>query len=246
LTTAHAADRTPLLLLFDIDGTLLSGASRAHATALRQALHNIYGVDADALSHHSAPGAAAGRTDGEIARLMLLDAGISADRIDENAEAVRDECCRLYTSLCPPDLSALLVPGIAPVLASLAGRDDVQLSLVTGNYESVARLKLMRAGIGHWFAPGQGGFGSDSEDRTMLPPIARRRAGQRGTSWPRDHTVVIGDTVRDIACARADGVRCVAVTSGTQDANQLAGADLVTQSAEGLLAALTELAASGR
>ena len=90
------------------------------------------------------------------------------------------------------------------VLAALGARPDAfRFSLVTGNYERVARLKLARAGIGSWFPEGQGGFGSDSEQREHLPPIARSRAGD----WPRERTIVIGDTPRDIACARADGLR---------------------------------------
>ncbi len=84
------------------------------------------------------------------------------------------------------------------------------LALVTGNYEPIARLKLRAAGIGGFFRRGQGGFGSDHEDRAMLPQIARRRAGDDdGNPWPRAQTAVIGDTPRDIACARADGVRVV-------------------------------------
>ena len=104
-------------------------------------------------------------------------------------------------------------------------RDDVGLSLVTGNFEPVARLKLARAGVGHHFPAGQGGFGSDSEDRADLPGIARRRAGRDGRAHPRERTMVIGDTPRDIACARADGVRCVAVTTGPFAAADLRDAD---------------------
>jgi phosphoglycolate phosphatase-like HAD superfamily hydrolase len=119
--------------------------------------------------------------------------------------------------------------------------------LVTGNFEAVARMKLKAGRLGHWFAQGQGGFGSDSEDRTMLPPIARRRAGELAgfsTSWPRDRTVVIGDTPRDIACARADGVRVVAVATGPHPVDELREADWAVPNAgelrgvlEGLLQA---------
>ena len=56
---------------------------------------------------------------------------------------------------------------------------------MTGNYEPIARLKLRRAGIGHFFPTGQGGFGSDHEDRAMLPAIARRRAGERTATASR-------------------------------------------------------------
>lgn len=231
-----------MLLLFDIDGTLMRGASRAHATALCQALKNVHGVDVEDMRLR---GSAAGRTDGEIARMYLLEAGVSAERIDARAAQVREQCCRLYASLCPADLSGLVVKGIPKLLESLHAREDVRLSLVTGNFEPIARMKLKAAGIGQWFARGQGGFGSDSDDRAVLPPIARRRAGEAAglaTSWPREQTLVIGDTPRDIACAHADNLRCVAVTTGMYSAAELSGADVVVGDAQALATTLESLA----
>jgi phosphoglycolate phosphatase len=231
----------PLLLLFDIDGTLVRRAGNAHADALREAVREVHGVDVSRARSSISP---AGRTDGEIARLLLLDAGVSARAIDEHASDVREMCCANYARLCPADLSDMLVPGIAELVGSLAGRSDVRLSLVTGNFEPVARLKLKRAGIGRHFPAGQGGFGSDSEDRAALPGIARKRAGHDGVSHPRARTIVIGDTPRDIACARADDLRCFAVTSGPYEAADLTGADAVAGDAS-VLAALLEAELEG-
>jgi phosphoglycolate phosphatase-like HAD superfamily hydrolase len=213
-----------VLLLFDIDGTLLQRASSRHAQALYEALRRVHGVESQTIGDGVSP---AGRTDGEIARLILLEAGVSAERIDARADRVREECCRAYARLCEPDLTDRVVPGMPALLEWLSGIEDVRLSLVTGNFEPVARLKLRRAGIGGWFPSGQGGFGSDHEDRVALPPIARRRAGRRGTPYPRERTLVIGDTPRDIACAHADGLRCVAVTTGPFGAPELSDADAV-------------------
>jgi phosphoglycolate phosphatase len=229
-----------LLLLFDIDGTLLQMASREHAQALRGAAERVHEISLDGIRIDTA----AGRTDGEIARMLLLKAGVSSERIDERAQDVRDECCRLYAELCPTDLSDKVIPGVPALLEWLSGRDDVQLSLVTGNYESVARIKLKHAGLGHRFTSGQGGFGSDSEDRTALPPIARRRAGkvaELDRSWPQQQTIVIGDTPRDIACARADDVRVIAVTSGPYAAEELYAADAVARDSDGLRQTLQSL-----
>jgi phosphoglycolate phosphatase-like HAD superfamily hydrolase len=215
-----------VLLLFDIDGTLVSGAAEAHAEALHEALHEVHGVRTKRL-----PISPAGRTDPEIARALLLRAGVSAAQIDERADDVRTYCCEAYARLCPADLSHTVLPGIPELLQSLSGRDGLTLGLLTGNYEAVARLKLRRAGIQGHFPAGQGAFGSDSEDRTMLPAIARRRAGSVRSPYPRERTVVIGDTPRDIACARADGVRCVALATGPFGADELSGADAVASDA---------------
>jgi phosphoglycolate phosphatase-like HAD superfamily hydrolase len=217
-----------MLFLFDIDGTLLSGATATHAEALHRALNRVHGIDADNVRSPLAP---AGRTDGEIARAILLAAGVSARRIDERADAVRDECCRIYAELSTEDLSRTVLPGVKVLLEWLSGREDVKLALVTGNFEPIARLKLKRAGLGRHFQAGQGAFGSDSEDRVSLPPLARRRAGVTGHPHPREETLLIGDTTRDIVCARSDGVRCFAVATGPVPAGELMEADGVAADA---------------
>lgn len=230
------SDRS-LLILWDIDGTLLQRASEAHARALIRALREVHG-------DHLRPGdvtgvPAAGRTDGAIARELLLRCGVSADAIDREVEAVARACAAAYEELCPADLSAHVAPGIAELLAQVAADGRFRSSLVTGNFEPVARLKLERAGIGEFFEPGQGGFGSDAEAREELPPLARARAGD----WPRDRTVVIGDTPNDVACAHADGLRVIAVTTGPFGAGDLAEADHVASGAGELRPLLSALAA---
>jgi len=228
-----------LLLLFDIDGTLLQGASDAHAAAIHEAIRAVWEVP----DPRAARVEAAGRTDPEIVRAILLNLGLDAARIDGGMTDFRLAAGEAYARLVPDDLSGRVVSGMEAVLDELAGREDVVLSLVTGNLEAIARLKLRAAGIGHRFASGQGGFGSDDEDRSVLPGVARARAGDDGRAFSRARTVVIGDTPRDIACARADGVRCVAVTTGPYGASALADADAVVGSAAELTEAVEQVLA---
>jgi phosphoglycolate phosphatase-like HAD superfamily hydrolase len=226
-----------VLLLFDIDGTLLDGTTPLVAAAMREALGDVHGVDTDQIQ---TPIETAGRTDGEIIRAILLDGGISTERIDSLAGRVRESYCRVFARLVCADLSSAVLPGIQELLDWLIAQDGVKLGLLTGNYEPIARLKLVRAGIDEAFAHGPGAFGSDAEDRNALPAIARRRAGQPNAPYPRSKTIVIGDTPRDIACARADGVRCVAVASGSFTIDALAEADVVARDAAELQLILAE------
>jgi phosphoglycolate phosphatase-like HAD superfamily hydrolase len=193
------------------------GASAEHAAALREALAMVYGA---AIRGRVS---AAGRTDTAIARDLAALDGVGTARFDAGLEEFKAACAEAFAARCPSSLRGTLAPGMAELLSSLTGRDGVRRSLVTGNYESVARLKLERAGIGHHFALGQGGFGSDAEHRDELPPIARHRAGD----YSRASTIVIGDTPLDIACARADGLRVLAVATGPYPASELTGADAV-------------------
>jgi phosphoglycolate phosphatase-like HAD superfamily hydrolase len=225
-----------LLLLFDIDGTLLLKASREHAEALRHALDQVYGVRADGKVE------AAGLTDGAIARALLLLAGVDAARVDAGMPELRRCAVREYARRCPPDLSDRLAPGVTPLLDKLAGVRGLRLSLVTGNLEPIARLKLERAGIGHFFPVGQGAFGTDDDDRAALPEIARRRAGRRDEPYPRERTIVIGDTPRDIACARADGVKVICIATGPFAAEELGDADAVVDHARELPKAIKAVA----
>ena len=224
-----------MLLLFDIDGTLLLRASAEHAAALREALGAVYGITA------SGPVVAAGRTDTAIARDLAAAEGIDGARFEADLGRFAAETFAGFERRCPPDLSAAVAPGMPELLGRLASRADVRCSLVTGNYEPVARLKLARAGIGHHFPAGQGGFGSDAEYRDELPPIARARAG----GYPRERTIVIGDTPLDIACARADGLRVLAVATGPYAAAALTGADAVAADGWELAALLEDALGAG-
>ena len=226
-------------MLFDIDGTLLIRAADAHRDALHAAITEVWGVDLAGVRVETG-----GRTDPDIARDILLRGGVDQRSIDDGFEAFRAATVRQYARRVPDDLSAHLAPGALEALDELGGDRAMRLSLVTGNLEPVARLKLARAGIGQRFIHGQGGFGSDSEDRADLPGIARERAGRAwndGAPWPRERTVVVGDTPRDIACARADGVAAVAVATGPFDVADLQAADAVLEDLRGLGAALAAL-----
>ena len=233
-----------VLLLFDIDGTLLLGAADAHRAAIHEALRTVHGVTRPERRGMEV----AGRTDADIMRSLLVNAGVPTQRIDARADEMRIAACEAYARRVPDDLSQRVVPGMRELLAELAGRDGTVLGLVTGNFEPIARMKLRAAGIGRLFAGGVGGFGSDHEDRAELPAIARRRAGDcagDGTPYPRERTIVIGDTPRDIACARADGLCVVAVATGPFTVEELTAADAVAHDARELGGLLDRCIAAG-
>jgi phosphoglycolate phosphatase len=219
-----------MLLLFDIDGTLLLRASEQHRRALLAALAEVYGLS-DPGAHRVA---AAGRTDSQIARDIALAGGVERARFDSLLPEFMRRCTEIYAQECPADLAAYVAPGVAELLVALARNETVKLSLLTGNYEPIARLKLARAGIGHHFPLGQGAFGSDAEQRELLGPIARSRAGSAENPYPRDKTTIIGDTPLDIACARADGLQVIAIATGPYHADALHEADAVVTDAAAL------------
>jgi phosphoglycolate phosphatase-like HAD superfamily hydrolase len=224
-----------VLLLFDIDGTLLLKATREHREALHEALREVHGIDVPEADFQ-----AAGRTDPAICRRLLTLAGVASERFDDRADALRDAACEAFARLCPADLSGTVAPGMREALGQLGGAGH-DLGLLSGNLEPIARLKLRRAGLASFFGARNSAFGSDHEDRAALPEVARHRAGTPHRPVPREETVVIGDTPLDIQCARADGVRCIAIATGPFAAGELHEADAVVGHAGELPGAIAAL-----
>ena len=222
------------LVLLDIDGTLLHGAPAAHTEALVRAMRDVHGVDASAADVAAiGPG---GRTDQEIARLVLRRHGLGDDAITMAMPEWMRRAEGIYPGLDRDHPDPVVAPGAAAALGRIVRAGGI-LALLTGNLERIARAKMGRAGLGGWFPHGSGAFGSDDERRDALVPIALARARAAGNG--ATEVVVVGDTPRDIACARAGGARCVAVATGPHPADALADADAVAADlAEG--AALVE------
>ncbi len=212
-----------MLILFDIDGTLLLGSPRAHTEAVMRALRDVFGVQAD-LDDVAAVGPA-GRTDQEIARLLLRRLGRPHHEITRRLPEWMRRVADLYPALEREFPGQATAPGADEALGRIAA-GGARMALLTGNIEALAHAKVARAGLGRHFARGQGAFGSDHESRDALVPIAAARAGGAV------EVVVVGDTPRDVACARAGGARCIAVTTGAHGAGDLAAADAIADGLE--------------
>ena len=214
-----------VLTLFDIDGTLVDSAG-AGRDAIELALLEVYGT-AGPINELSF----AGLTDPFIVRTLMRHAGLSDDEIDAQLPALWASYeRRLEAILVDRAARARVHPGVLDLLAALEGL-GAAIGLVTGNIARGARHKLAACGIHDRFPFGS--FGSDAEDRDELPAIAIRRARRTmGRAYAADRTWIIGDTPRDIGCARAAGVRVLAVATGSFTRRQLedAGADVALDS----------------
>jgi phosphoglycolate phosphatase len=206
------------LLLFDVDGTLLrsyGGALRAMTRAARRLFGPTFDLE---------PVDRNGRLDPQIIALAL-----EFNRVKATPDEL-DRFRRLYVEELRTELkSTRPLPGARELLVELRTADDAMLGLVTGNYAEAARMKLQAVGIDpEWFAVG--GFGDQAETRTELVRLAIDRAAALvGRPIPVGHVIIVGDTPRDVQCAKANGCACVAVATGNYTAEVLeaAGADVV-------------------
>lgn len=215
------------LVLWDLDGTLLR-AGRVSRDAFEAAFTAVTGRVPALAGEVSF----AGRTDPWIAREVC------------RAEGVDEALCGALLARLPVELEArrerlakegVVLPHVPAVLAGLSAR-GWQQGVVTGNLRATARTKVSALGLAAHLDLEAAAYGDDGPTRDALVPVALRRAGR----LPRDAWVV-GDTPHDLACARAGGVRCLLVATGSHPYDELAalGSDAVLRDLEDALAVLT-------
>lgn len=236
------------LLLFDVDGTLvLTGG--AGVRAMNRAFHEVWGVP-DAFRGVRM----AGGTDPRLLGEALARHGMAP--ADGQVAAFERTYLRLLGEeiLRPPGTGEASdphhqmrrwhgpLPGVRALVSALSSRGDVFLALLTGNYSRGARLKLSHFDL--WASFRCGAFGEDAAERPALVDVAVARAVALGCPplSARD-VVIVGDTVRDVDCARANGASCVAVATGGDTSETLcaAGADAVFETFEDTQAVITAL-----
>ena len=189
--------------LFDIDGTLLNTRDGVHYNAFRNAVTNIYGVDAsiDGVPVH-------GNTDIGILRAVTRHRGVSDEvfsmKLPGALQSMREEVAsRAHL------IEAELCPSIAALLNQLHAAGKL-LGVASGNLESIGWAKLEKAGVRQYF-----GFGAFSDQRELREDVVRYGVAQARQRLGAQATVcVVGDTPADIRAARAAGVAVIAVATG--------------------------------
>jgi phosphoglycolate phosphatase-like HAD superfamily hydrolase len=212
------------LILFDIDGTLLK-CGRQVRGIFSSSLIEVFGQTGDLDGYDFS-----GKIDTQIVMDLQEGAGLSRQQIEEKLPLFKE----VYVDRLERDGTKMLeLPAVPELPEALAGRADVTLGLLTGNWESGARVKLSRFELNHLFP--FGAFGDGQLERTGLPPVALERAKEyTGRDFQTKDTIIVGDSILDVAAAQAHGIMSVAVATGWTPAEKLesAGADWVIPSLE--------------
>jgi len=200
------------LLLWDIDGTLISTGAAGHR-AIEMATAQRFGGSGDLEGVEIA-----GRTDTGIAHQILAKYGEPIT--EENMRTFLDLYLKLLAQELPRSQGQVL-PGVLDLLQRAESRPDTVLGLLTGNLQRGAQLKLEHYKLWHFFA--FGAFADDHHDRNELGTFALTRAQERsGEKFLPDQVDVIGDTGHDIACGKVFGARTIAVATGSWSRERLA------------------------
>jgi phosphoglycolate phosphatase len=195
-----------LLVLWDVDGTLVDSAGHGRH-AFEEAFEEVVGRLPERVEY-------AGRTDHEIALSMLNG---SSEHLPALLERLVE---RLATRKEAIAADGRVYPGVAETLAALHAADGVINSLLTGNLEANAAVKVGAFGLDRWLDFHAGAYGSDPhERRSDLVAIARERAAERYGELA--DVVLVGDTPLDVLAAREAGARAVAVATGFADPDAL-------------------------
>jgi phosphoglycolate phosphatase-like HAD superfamily hydrolase len=226
------------LVLWDIDGTLVDTAGHgrhAFADALQELVGPAAGLGDISMS---------GRTDHSIASELLERSGEPDPerRMPEMFTALNAALASRSPAIAA---EGRVMPGVVAVIEALAARGDVTQSLLTGNIEPNAQVKLRALGLDHLLDMEIGAYGSDSGVRPELVGVARRRAAElRGVDVPAASTVLIGDTPLDVDAAHANRARAVAVATGRFSVEELerSGAEAVLRDLSDVDAAVAAIA----
>lgn len=213
MTAYHASVRT--LVLWDIDHTLIASGPAGPAVYPR-AFTALTGARPRRLVPTD------GRTESAIMRDLLRSNGV---RGVSNAEAARAMCEALAAH--EPELRdhARALPGARDCLLALRDRPEVVQSVLTGNLRPNAELKLGVLDLDALVDFDVGAYGSDDAVRSLLVPVAQARTRQRhGFAAGAESTVLIGDTVHDVAAGTANGVRVLGVVTGPASMAELTAA----------------------
>jgi phosphoglycolate phosphatase len=208
------------LVLFDIDGTLLTfhGSSPGPGrTALNRAMLELHGVE-----RATEQVRVAGRTDLGLARELLSRASLPSD---DAAMSTLLESYLVHLRAVLETRSYHAIGDVRGMVAALRER-SVMVGLATGNMRRGAEIKLSSAGLASTFSLEHGGFGSDAEARADIVRHAIARCAPGAAT-----VVVVGDTKHDVAAGRAVNARVVGVAATAEARDELtaAGADAIVE-----------------
>jgi phosphoglycolate phosphatase len=202
-----------MLVLFDIDGTLVRRAGPHHRDALAEAVRRVTGLSTttDGIPVH-------GMLDQDILTQMLRREGLSKRDIAAALPAIHDQAQRIYIRTCP-DIRSKICPGARSLLYRLTRR-KATLALVTGNLTEIGWKKMESAGLKHYFR--FGAFAEMAKTRAGLAKIAIAQARRLGLVGRTAPIILIGDAPSDILAAKANRIRSISVATGISTRDELA------------------------
>jgi phosphoglycolate phosphatase-like HAD superfamily hydrolase len=214
------------LVLFDIDGTLLYSKNPILRQRFTHAVQELHGKTVEIEWEYME-----GTIDNTILRSLMTKADVSEEDIEQSLPHAHEKAFEYFEMNVTEEYASSILPGAKELLDRLYSR--VHLGVLTGNYEKTAMKKLSLVGLDSYIDFGM--FGHEAEDRNALAFAVFDKAKEHfGKTFAADHVIFIGDTPKDIACARVIDAHIISVATGkyTKDELEEHNPDLLVSSLE--------------
>lgn len=205
------------LVIFDLDQTLVD-VFQTHDRSVALAFEEFFGKSGVSLEQLDYAGRSLLESFGELARLHGVPAAEFEPRRRELLSRYEDNFVAGY----PADPAPFILPGVTALLAALAACGDY-LALYTGDSARVAQAMLTASSLDVYFR--RFFYGTEFPSRlAMVLKVIQSAEADAGQGFKGADVVIVGDSVRDVTCAREAGVIGIAVTTGLHTPAQLAAA----------------------
>jgi phosphoglycolate phosphatase len=201
------------VILFDIDGTLLSTQATQQDEGRRylQAIRDVTGKQPVVV-----PSRFAGMVDFQICKILLTESGLDEKSVNELVPKVVARMGVLYREM---KKQKALNEGVEELLDILSKSSNHILGILTGNISTIAEEKLIMTGIMPYFAET---FYSDGYfDRKQLVEDAVTTCVKKYDLHDRTHVWIVGDTPLDVVAANTANATSVGIASGVFSTTQL-------------------------
>ncbi len=214
------------IALFDIDWTLINGLNLTHSASFRFIFEHVFKLENINVYDIRPHGMTDSQIIFEILKIHNLSAMFTKNRVDTAIKLMGN----YYVENSHKEQIALM-PGVMNLLDTLK-KDGYLMGILSGNIESVGRQKLVDASILDYFS--FGAFGNMSVSRSELVGFAEKDMQKHGIEAQKDQFIIIGDSIRDIECARNSRLSSIGVATGSYSKKelQLAGAELTVNTLE--------------
>ena len=205
-----------LLILFDIDGTILQMKKGISRDIFSKFLVNLFGKEI----HNAHIPTFHGMTDMQIIKEIAENINYPFAEIEPKLTEIWSDLSSEFERRCTRE-NIDLMPGAIELIKLLASDTNIKLGLLTGNIKRNAYAKLNVYGLGDFFPIGA--FGDDCYDRNKLPEIAFKRADEfyENVKFDSRNSILIGDSPRDIECGKTNGIAVVGVATGWSSRQEL-------------------------
>lgn len=210
------------VILFDIDGTLISNSISKQSEERRfaEAIRDVVGrAPVLTLRNSRFPDRFSGMVDPQISRILLNQMGLSEEDVKCSLPRVIARMGERYKRL---EKQIVLNKGVEPLLRLLTKSPNHVIGVVTGNILEVGSEKLSVTGIGSYFS--ERFYGDKYFDRNRLVRAAVETCVAKHHLPSSHNVVIVGDTLNDVIAANSANATSIGVASGGLSMKELSEA----------------------